>query len=820
MGIFDNRFCNAGNIKKINSYRISPVVCYASDKVEKSFIPPPAEFLLKGGGAKKSDIIVSYSLFPSDAKAAFEYAVGIWETIIESDIPIYIQANWRTMDTNVLGSAGPTDYYSNFKNAPHKNRFYPVSVYEKITKTQVTGAASPDINATFNKDVKWYFGTDGKTPELLYDFVTVVLHEIGHGLGFTGFFYVAGSMGAYGNDNAGDASAFDYMVVNDQNKLLTDTSVFKMPSSKLFSALTSNGLYINSPAAKTVNTGSLPRLYAPSTYNDGSSIYHLNDATYPSSNENTLMTHTIGKGEAVHDPGPITKGILADIGWKLMKLEFNKPKDIEENKPIVFSLSIESDFALDTNSVLVIYSTDSFKQKFDTLVMVENNETGLYTVELIPVTTPGTINYFISVRDVMNRTFTVPSKAPAETNSVSIGPDITAPIIEHTPIQYFVSFGNNIKISTNADDNLGIDSVYVEYSVNNVPMEPFGLSADSINRYSGFFNTNASLLNDGDVIKYKIIAMDSSKSRNKSISPAESSYSFRVEKIFNPIGGYVSDFNNPTPDFVIYDFNIYTVNGFQNGSLNSKHPYPSPNKENTNFNFVTILKYPIILKENGTMSFDEIVLVEPGETFSKYGDENFWDYVIVEGSKDKGKTWLPLVNGYDSGANSTWKTNYNKKVDKNQVSLTIGVPEWYIKREIKLLGNGNFKARDTILIRFRLFSDPFAHGWGWSIDNLRIQTPVSVNPTVLSPGNINVYPNPFNDVLNIDVQVNNNVEDLAIELLNSYGQKVTSIQDKNVSGELKTSTDLSTLRPGMYFVVVKENGKQVFSGKIIKNQAP
>ncbi|MCK7534683.1 MAG: hypothetical protein MZV63_28625 [Marinilabiliales bacterium] len=153
----------------------------------------------------------------------------------------------------------------------------------------------------------------------------------------------------------------------------------------------------------------------------------------------------------------------------------------------------------------------------------------------------------------------------------------------------------------------------------------------------------------------------------------------------------------------------------------------APIKTMQHLNFTTLLKYPVILKENGTMSFDEVVLVEPGEVLSKFGDEDFWDYVIVEGSKDKGKTWLPIANGYDSGDNPIWKTNYNKNIDNNQVSNTVGIPEWYVNREIKLLENGNFKANDTILIQFRLYSDPYAHGWGWTIDNLRIQTPVSTS---------------------------------------------------------------------------------------------
>ena len=42
-----------------------------------------------------------------------------------------------------------------------------------------------DIKASFNSDfTPWYLGTDGNTPSTKYDFETVVLHELGHGLGF------------------------------------------------------------------------------------------------------------------------------------------------------------------------------------------------------------------------------------------------------------------------------------------------------------------------------------------------------------------------------------------------------------------------------------------------------------------------------------------------------------------------------------------------------------------------------------------------------------------------------------------------------------
>lgn len=813
--IFVN-FAQAQSFMGKNKIKVPPPVCYASEEIERIYVPPPREILLKSGEGKKSEINVNYSLFPQDAIEAFDYAVTIWEHIIESDIPILIEANWRTQDKNVLGSCGPSDYFSNFENSPRKDYFYPIALAEKISKSHINPTSSPDIVATFNKTIDWYFRNDGKTPIERYDFVTVVLHEIGHGLGFTGFFFVSGEQGVYGNNEIGEAAAFDLLVMNNKNQLLTDKQIFEVPSVKLYEEFTSGFLYANSPVAIANNRDNKPKLYAPSTWNDGSSIYHLNDATYPPDGTgNSLMTHAIGKGEAVHDPGPITRGLMADIGWKHMFLEIYKPKDIEQVKPINFYLAIESNFQLDTNAVFVYYSIGDFENEIDSVPLIFNPEQNQFTAQITPAPNAEKLSYFISATDSLNRIFRLPTEAPLETWSVRIGPDNESPTIVHNLIPYFILNNENLFVSANIDDNLGIDTAYIEYSINGEPQIPFGLTPDLKTNYSGFFNFDLNSLNDGDEISYKIVAIDSSVAKNIKRLPVKGGNLFKIEKIFEPIASYFNDFNNVTPDFIVSDFEIYTAVGFDNGALHSPHPYPSPNNNNANLNFSTLLKYPVILQENATMSFDEIVLVESGEILSKFGDDDFYDYVIIEGSNDNGKTWLPLANGYDSGDNSNWKVQYNLNVT-DQVSETVGNKEWFITREINMLQNGNFFPGDTILVQFRLFSDPYAHGWGWAIDNLRIQRPVSTPVTLLSPGNIMVYPNPFNDIVTVSVSTNNKVGNISIEVFNLYGQKIKSVHGKNVFGEFPQNLDLSDFANGMYLLTVIENGKRVFSKKIIK----
>jgi hypothetical protein len=527
------------------------------------------------------------------------------------------------------------------------------------------------------------------------------------------------------------------------------------------------------------------------------------------------MTHAIGKGEAIHNPGPITRGILDDIGWNTMILKLERPKDTETLKPLVFKLSIDSDNEIDISSVKLYYSTNSFKTK-DSVLFIQGNDPRMFEAVIDPK--PGTtkIDYYVSAGDVVKRTFYSPSEAPREFHTVRIGADTEAPVVDHSPFPYFIAYENSLQITAWIDDNLGIDTAFVEFSVNGVPGKTFGLKKDSASFYTGDFGILPQSLNDGDIVDYRIFAFDSSLLKNQTINPKSGAYSFRIEKIFSPVKTYSNDFNSETPDFVLSDFDIYTASGFINGALQSPHPYPSPDKDNAFLDFFTLLKYPVILNNGSTMSFDEVVLVEPGEKSSKFGDDDFWDYVIIEGSKDAGKTWLPLADGYDSRSNAIWETNYNKNMN-DQVSTTAGVPEWFINRQINLVENGNFNAGDTILIRFRLYSDPYAHGWGWTIDNLRIQAPVSNHEVQLTPQNIVVYPNPFTNSLNIDFDTPQLIGNLKIEIVNIYGQTVSKNSFSDISGSFIENVDLQHLSDGMYLLIINADGKRIFQQKIVKS---
>ncbi|MEQ8239188.1 MAG: hypothetical protein RIA69_08230, partial [Cyclobacteriaceae bacterium] len=119
---------------------------------------------------------------------------------------------------------------------------------------------------------------------------------------------------------------------------------------------------------------------------------------------------------------------------------------------------------------------------------------------------------------------------------------------------------------------------------------------------------------------------------------------------------YGTSFKEVNPlDFQLDRWNIESSGELGTELLATEHPYLEADALNLGeVNLIASLNVPIIVsQENPFIKFDEIVLVETGEPGTQFGDQAFWDYVIVEGTKD-GSNWIPLIPGYDSNANDDW----------------------------------------------------------------------------------------------------------------------------------------------------------------------
>jgi hypothetical protein len=150
----------------------------------------------------------------------------------------------------------------------------------------------------------------------------VVLHEIGHGLGFFGSMQVSGLQGSWGFGTSDPAvpAIYDRFAEDENGAALINTARFGNPSPVLANVLQSGDVFFSGPesdVAAAIEPGPIPvELYAPTDWNSGSSYSHVDEATYPSTDPNALMTPRVGN-EVIHQVGPIVCGMFADMGWQL-----------------------------------------------------------------------------------------------------------------------------------------------------------------------------------------------------------------------------------------------------------------------------------------------------------------------------------------------------------------------------------------------------------------------------------------------------------------------------------------------------------------------
>lgn len=289
-------------------------------------IPPPQEafgkaatasftihYLNAGEANAFGDVCIGW---PEEAKAAFTYAANIWGSLVQSSVPISINACWANMSpANVLGHGGASQFFRDFNGAPVASTFYPVSLANARAATDLYPSTEKIIIA-YNAQQSWYFGTDGNCPVGRYDFASVILHEICHGLGFLGSWSYQGGQGSWGglDSSAPDIPlAYDRFIANGSLQALLNTAIFPNPSAALGSQLTSDNLYFYGAGAMAANGGTAPSIYAPTAWSSGSSVCHLGEVYRAT--VNGLMVYSLADGYAIHNPGPITLGLLKDVGW-------------------------------------------------------------------------------------------------------------------------------------------------------------------------------------------------------------------------------------------------------------------------------------------------------------------------------------------------------------------------------------------------------------------------------------------------------------------------------------------------------------------------
>ena len=133
-----------------------------------------------------------------------------------------------------------------------------------------------------------------------------------------------------------------------------------------------------------------------------------------------------------------------------------------------------------------------------------------------------------------------------------------------------------------------------------------------------------------------------------------------------------------------------------------------------------------------------------------------------------------------------------------------------------MIESGDFALGDTISIRFRLFSDPFAFGWGWAIDDLEIQNLNTAVDDFVEEQNFDVIPNPASDEVLVSLNLEDSTDDMKITIVDITGRLIQERSLTNQSLRIREQMDISELEAGIYLVNVIFNNRDVITKKLIK----
>lgn len=265
---------------------------------------------------------VFVELFPQNMQTAFDYAANeiLGDALVPSfqDETVDVLLRWRE-----LGWPGPyaaTSLRMSRNFAPNDPAVFKDTYYPTALANHLVGADRSDqhdITITLNASallkggVEFYLLTDGKAPKDTIDYVTLILHELVHGLGF---FSTITANGSYSDIDPPGPSIYDRFVdgilFDDNGKPLRRVPLPNMPEdADRARAVVWPELLWSGDNGRAGEIGQLLFLYAPKEFSDSASVSHI------ALGQDSLMrpdyrgvNHTLDR---------ITLGVLEDIGWTI-----------------------------------------------------------------------------------------------------------------------------------------------------------------------------------------------------------------------------------------------------------------------------------------------------------------------------------------------------------------------------------------------------------------------------------------------------------------------------------------------------------------------
>lgn len=192
--------------------------------------------------------------------------------------------------------------------------------------------------------------------------------------------------------------------------------------------------------------------------------------------------------------------------------------------------------------------------------------------------------------------------------------------------------------------------------------------------------------------------------------------------------------------------------------------------------------------------------------YAKWDIETNYDFAQIMGSVD-GVTYTPLCGKF------TTPGSFNQDQDEPVFEGTQS--EWVLE-EINLTDY----VGEMLWIKFRLKADGGVEGDGFYFDDLTVNVVMestSVDDEKEMISSLQIFPNPFNQSLKINLNLIQQAGNLDVRLINALGQVVLNENHENLpEGNHLFEIEKTDLSKGIYFLQIFVNEINVRSQKVIK----
>lgn len=278
-------------------------------------------FDLFRASSTSANVAVSQGALPNRVQFQFIYGAGsqFWSSAARSDLDYVAMTLASTLVvtspviltydvtgefaplSSTLASAG-SDLISSDPG------FLQTVAQNKILAGIDANGSAADGTISWNFGPGWAFGDSPVGSQ--YDFQSTAMHELIHTLGFLTYVDQPGSNGGR------SWTVFDsYLVTSTGTAVIGDSYVWNSAYNPNLTG-GNGGLYFGGSNAVAAYGGLVP-LYTPSSWDAGSSLSHLDDATFTGANRQ-LMNARVSRGQGIRIVSPLEVAILQDLGYSVV----------------------------------------------------------------------------------------------------------------------------------------------------------------------------------------------------------------------------------------------------------------------------------------------------------------------------------------------------------------------------------------------------------------------------------------------------------------------------------------------------------------------